>query len=100
MVISCSSYGCTNRRQKGSGIQFHHFPLKRSSVLANWINEMKRKNFKPTKYSYLCSEHFTNDDYQIRPGSNVRWLKDDAVPSIFKEFPKHLQKKKVVRQLL
>lgn len=23
MVISCSSYGCTNRRQKGSSIQFH-----------------------------------------------------------------------------
>lgn len=61
---------------------------------------MIRKTFKPTEYSYLCSEHFTNDDCQIRPESNVRWVKDEAVPSIFKEFPKHLQKKKVVRRLL
>lgn len=61
---------------------------------------MKRKNFKPSEYSYLCSEHFTNEDYQIRPGANVKWLKDEAVPSIFKEFSQHLQKKKVVRRLL
>ncbi|XP_050064269.1 THAP domain-containing protein 1-like [Aphis gossypii] len=101
MVISCSSYGCTNRRKKGCGIQFHRFPLKRPSVLEKWIHEMKRKNFKPSEYSYLCSEHFTNEDYQIRPGANVKWLKDEAVPSsVFKEFPQHLQKKKVVRRLL
>ncbi|KAL5237573.1 hypothetical protein ACI65C_004983 [Semiaphis heraclei] len=100
MVISCSSYGCTNRQEKGCGIQFHRFPLKRPFGLSKWIHEMKRKNFKPSEYSYLCSEHFTNEDYQIRPGANVKWLKDEAVPSIFKEFSQHLQKKKVVRRLL
>ncbi len=68
--------------------------------MEKWIHEMKRKNFKPSEYSYLCSEHFTNEDYQIRPGANVKWLKDVAVPSVFKEFPQHLQKKKVVRRLL
>lgn len=76
------------------------FPLKRPSVLAKWISEIKRKNFKPTKYSYLCSKHFTNDDYQIRPGSLVKWLKDEAIPSVFENFPQHLKKKKVVRRLL
>ncbi|XP_022162259.1 THAP domain-containing protein 1-like isoform X5 [Myzus persicae] len=61
---------------------------------------MKHKNFKPSEYSYLCSEHFANEDYQIRPGANVKWLKDEAVPSVFKEFPQHFQKKKVVYRLL
>ncbi|KAL4097295.1 hypothetical protein QTP88_022094 [Uroleucon formosanum] len=59
---------------------------------------MKRKNFTPTKYSYLCSEHFGPNDYQIRPGADIKLLLEYgeyAIPSIFKGFPTHLQKKKL-----
>ncbi|KAE9523184.1 hypothetical protein AGLY_016417 [Aphis glycines] len=100
MVISCSSYDCTNRRQKGSSIQFHQFPLNRPNILKKWVHAMKRKNFTPTKYSYLCSEHFGPNDYQIRPGADIKLLLEYAVPSIFKGFPTHLQKKKNCRRQL
>lgn len=54
-----------------------------------WINAVKRENWNPTKYSKLCSDHFTSEDYLDRPISNIALLKPDAVPSIF-NFPKHL----------
>lgn len=57
---------------------------------------MKHKNFTATKYSYLCSEHFGPNDYQIRPGADIKLLLEYAVLSIFKGFPTHLQKKKFV----
>nr|XP_022907492.1 THAP domain-containing protein 1-like [Onthophagus taurus] len=92
MVNSCSAYGCTNRQSTGSGLQFHRFPLNKPGVLKKWIKEVRRKNFKPTKYSFLCSDHFLATDYQIRPGASKGWLKEDAFPSVFKGFPNHLQK--------
>ncbi|CAI6377434.1 unnamed protein product [Macrosiphum euphorbiae] len=102
MVVSCSGYGCTNRRQKENGIHFHRFPLKRPDVLKKWLHEIRRKNFTPNQYSYLCSEHFTPSDYlnESRPELDKKLLKDEAVPSVFK-FPQHLQKKqKASRPLL
>jgi len=61
---------------------------------------MKHKNFTPNKYSYLCSEHFNPEEYQIRPGANIKLLLENAVPSVFKGFPDHLQKKRIVRRQL
>jgi hypothetical protein len=43
---------------------------------------------KPSKYSLICSDHFTNDWFD-RTGHTVR-LKKGAVPTKFK-LPKHLQ---------
>ena len=51
----------------------------------------------PTKSSYLCGEHFTDNDFSyssVLPYSNClrkKYLKKDAVPSVFK-FPEHLIK--------
>lgn len=42
---------------------------------------MKRNNFKPTKYSNICSEHFTKDCFKRE--CNNRVLKENAVPSLF-----------------
>lgn len=58
---------------------------------------MKRKNFTPNQYSYLCSDHFIPSDYlnESRPELDKKLLKDEAVPSVFK-FPQHLQKKRTV----
>lgn len=42
---------------------------------------MKRRNFKPTKYSNICSQHFTRDCFKRE--CNNRVLKDNAVPSLF-----------------
>ncbi|XP_026999627.1 THAP domain-containing protein 1 isoform X3 [Tachysurus fulvidraco] len=42
---------------------------------------MKRRNFKPTKYSNICSQHFTKDCFKRE--CNNRVLKENAVPSLF-----------------
>jgi hypothetical protein len=42
---------------------------------------VKRKTFKPTKYSSICSEHFTPDCFKME--YNNKLLKENAVPTIF-----------------
>lgn len=42
---------------------------------------MKRDSWVPTKYQFLCSDHFTPDSLDIRWG--IRYLKQTAVPTIF-----------------
>ncbi|XP_062340009.1 THAP domain-containing protein 1 [Osmerus eperlanus] len=81
MVQSCSAYGCKNRYHKDKNISFHKFPLARPDVCGKWIAAMRRNNFKPTKYSNICSQHFTKDCFKRE--CNNRVLKENAVPSLF-----------------
>ncbi len=61
---------------------------------------MGREKWNPTKTSYICSQHFLASDYNYPPSLTQavslkqRYLKYDAVPSIF-DFPDHLKKKPV-----
>ena len=50
---------------------------------------MRRENWKPTKSSILCSDHFRAECLD-RTGQTCR-VKEDAVPTIF-NFPEHLIK--------
>ncbi|XP_015990637.1 peroxynitrite isomerase THAP4 isoform X3 [Rousettus aegyptiacus] len=54
-----------------------------------WLKAVQRDNWTPTKYSFLCSEHFTKDSFSRRLEDQHRLLKPTAVPSIF-----HLPEKK------
>ncbi|XP_029986140.1 THAP domain-containing protein 1 [Sphaeramia orbicularis] len=81
MVQTCSAYGCKNRYHKDKDISFHKFPLARPDVCGKWVAAMRRNNFKPTKYSNICSQHFTKDCFKRE--CNNRVLKDNAVPSLF-----------------
>ncbi|XP_041133630.1 THAP domain-containing protein 1-like [Polyodon spathula] len=81
MVQSCSAYGCKNRYHKDKNISFHKFPLARPDVCEKWVSAMSRNNFKPTKYSNICSQHFTKDCFKRE--CNNRVLKENAVPSVF-----------------
>ncbi|MBN3295527.1 THAP domain-containing protein 1 [Amia ocellicauda] len=81
MVQSCSAYGCKNRYHKDKNISFHKFPLARPDVCGKWVAAMRRNNFKPTKYSNICSQHFTKDCFKRE--CNNRVLKENAVPSLF-----------------
>ncbi len=66
------------------------FP-KDETLRKRWIIAVKRKNFVPNdKSSKICSEHFVESDYLVRPNINLPQLKPDAVPSVFKGFPEHL----------
>lgn len=62
--------------------------------LKAWLHPIKRKNFVPTKYSKLCSDHFQESDYLVRPGTYIRRLKPNAVHSNF-NFPQYYQPKTV-----
>ncbi|KAJ0057632.1 hypothetical protein NL108_011580, partial [Boleophthalmus pectinirostris] len=57
------------------------FPLARPDVCDKWVSAMRRDNFRPTKYSSLCSQHFTQDSFKRE--CNNRVLKENAVPSVF-----------------
>lgn len=62
-------------------VLFCRFPLARPIICGKWVAALRRNNFKPTKYSNICSQHFTKDCFKSE--CNNRVLKDNAVPSLF-----------------
>ncbi|CAL1266697.1 unnamed protein product [Larinioides sclopetarius] len=83
----CSAYGCTNSSNKQScrekGISFHNFPLNDKDRLKIWLLKIRRKNYRPSFTDRLCSEHFTNADFEYQPFTNRRRLNKTAVPTKF-----------------
>ncbi|KAM9330977.1 THAP domain-containing protein 1-like [Gastrophryne carolinensis] len=78
----CAAYGCKNRLSRGCGKHFFRFPMKNPEYLAKWLAVIRRDKWKPSIYSRLCSDHFTEEDYMLRPGASFPYLRLDAVPSI------------------
>ena len=85
MVGSCVAVNCTNRQRKGSNISFFHFPLKNQQLLKIWIQNKRRDKWNPSKHSLLCSTHFKESCFVVRPGKRGRLLKEDAAPTEFPE---------------
>ncbi|XP_069069729.1 peroxynitrite isomerase THAP4 isoform X1 [Pleurodeles waltl] len=85
MVICCAAVNCSNRQGQGirGSVSFHRFPLKDSKRLSLWLKAVQRSNWIPTKYSFLCSEHFGQECFSRRLEDQHRLLKATAVPSIF-----------------
>lgn len=65
------------------------FPHLQPDVLKQWIINMHRDGFKPSKKSVVCSDHFTEGCFD-RTGQTVR-LRPGVVPTVF-TLPKHLIK--------
>ncbi|XP_040298355.1 THAP domain-containing protein 5-like [Bufo bufo] len=79
MPKSCVVPEC---RRAESGLEsYYKFPLHDKVRLKQWLTNMNLENFFPTKNLYLCSKHFKPSCFQIRWG--VRYLRHDAVPTIF-----------------
>ncbi|CAH2328771.1 THAP domain-containing 1-like [Pelobates cultripes] len=93
----CAASGCKNRLSKGCGKHFFRFPLKNPEKLAKWIAAVRREKWTPTIYSRLCSDHFTEQDYMLRPGASSPYLRTDAVPSIFPGLSPPLKKNKKIK---
>lgn len=70
--------------------QCHRFPLNSKILLSKWLVAVRRENFKANGSTRICSDHFLGSDYKVRPGASSKYLKDDAVPSLF-DFPEHLK---------
>lgn len=85
----CSAFGCTNNSLKESckekGISFHSFPLHDPERLQKWLINLRRKDFVPGAYSYVCSEHFREEDYFRQMFTKTRLLKKTAIPMKFSE---------------
>ena len=92
MVISCVAYGCTQRMGKDPNISFHRFPQKNPELMSKWIKAIRHKDWVPTKHSYICSQHFAESCFVVRPGKCGRRLYEHAIPSLFLSFSKYLQK--------
>ncbi|XP_055992526.1 LOW QUALITY PROTEIN: THAP domain-containing protein 8 [Sorex fumeus] len=66
-------------------VSFYQFPLKDGPRLQAWLRHMGRDYWVPSCHQHLCSEHFTPSCFQWCCG--VRYLRPDAVPSIFSGAP-------------
>ena len=112
MVYKCAAIDCKSgysSEEKKLNVTYHSFPLKNEELLCNWLKNIARKNFKPSKYSKLCSLHFKADDFiKVSHDSNqrrkrkrdsehlcYRRLKPGAVPSIFKNIPLYYTNKDI-----
>ncbi|KAM8770357.1 THAP domain-containing protein 5 [Rhynchonycteris naso] len=80
----CAAVCCKNRRGRNNQdrkLSFYPFPLHDRERLEKWLKNMKRDSWMPSKYQFLCSDHFTPDSLDVRWG--IRYLKQTAVPTIF-----------------
>lgn len=75
------------------------FPLKEKERLQKWVHAVRRKDFKPTSSSTLCSSHFNENDFYSAVVSGKQMLKKSAVPTVF-NFPNNLTPKIKERRIL
>ncbi|XP_052746313.1 protein PFC0760c-like isoform X2 [Bicyclus anynana] len=79
-MVKCAVVACTNKSQiKVAGISFHKFP-KNQNLRQKWLNSINRPNFKPSRCSCICSDHFKKDEINLT--LCFPRLKDNACPSI------------------
>lgn len=88
MPVHCCVPLCNQRGvldDNGSKVSFFCFP-KDPHLKKKWIVAIKRdegKLFVVTKHTKVCSNHFTADSYLPNVVGDRRYLRVDAVPSVF-----------------
>ena len=89
MVNRCVAAGCSNT--PSDRVSLHKFPTD-PKLREKWVKQVRRTcvQWTATKSSVLCSEHFTEDSFEVDSAitamfgiSKRRRLKPDAVPTIF-----------------
>ena len=101
MPITCVAWDCTNRMKKDSGISFHRFPHKNPQLLQKWIQAIRRENWQPTQYIYICSKHFEDSCFVVRPGKGGHRLYETCSTiniQFSKTFTKERHKKKTTHK--
>ncbi|XP_039180995.1 THAP domain-containing protein 8 isoform X1 [Crotalus tigris] len=85
MTKYCRAPRCSNSagqpRRDQRRLSFYKFPLHSPERLRQWLSQMNQEKWVPTKHQHLCSDHFAPSCFEYRWG--VRYLKPDAVPTIF-----------------
>lgn len=89
MVYKCVAAGCSN--SSSSSTTLYEFP-KDPRLRHEWEGQVQRTRaqWKATKYSHLCSEHFTEDCFEaeshLAAGFGIKMrkkLKRGAIPTVF-----------------
>ena len=57
-----------------------------------WVRAVRRENWTPNKYSFICSKHFHSSCFIVKPGLEGRRLHPEAIPSIFPTLKQYYQK--------
>ncbi|RVE56459.1 hypothetical protein OJAV_G00221470 [Oryzias javanicus] len=96
-VKGCRNRGGTTSRLNHKKISFYPFPLQDKSRLQKWVGNLNRRGWTPSRHQYLCSEHFTENCFDIRWGIRTPLIlsnswkpaqrKDAAEPSETGELP-------------
>lgn len=83
----CSVPNCKNDSASDSDRKsFYRFPLQDPVRLQQWLKNMGRENWVPSRHQYICHEHFAPSCFKVRWG--IRYLERDAVPTVFQEAEK------------
>lgn len=99
-VPNCYSNSVSKSQEKVQHITTFSFP-KNEERKSEWVRAVKRDNFVPTKYSFVCIKHFRESDILKNLRSNGREvgslrtvpkLCESAVPCIFPDWPQYYQK--------
>ncbi|XP_063167959.1 THAP domain-containing protein 8 [Candoia aspera] len=94
MTKYCRAPRCSNSagqpRPGGRRLSFYKFPLHSPERLQQWLSQMNQEKWVPTKHQHLCSEHFAPSCFEYRWG--VRYLKPDAIPTIFQRSDNSLKR--------
>lgn len=91
-MVFCTAFGCNSNSSVTKGVSFYRYPLERPDLLKIWLANVKRYNFKPTKFSKLCHKHFENHCFELC--GNPEYLKSIGISPAFK-FRRNLKKNAV-----
>ncbi len=94
MVKKCVAYGCSNVASPENGISLHKFPkiVDCRKIWNRNVAATRADWSEASDHSVLCSKHFTEDQFDIKPRlctefeitvQHERVLKVDAIPTIF-----------------
>ncbi|EZA61040.1 hypothetical protein DMN91_005164 [Ooceraea biroi] len=77
----CCVIGCHNRAEKGHKLYKLPQGSKNSTRRRQWIENIKRDPL--PLHAYVCQDHFTNDQFELRRADHKKLLKWNAVPTVF-----------------
>ncbi|XP_064815778.1 THAP domain-containing protein 5-like [Oncorhynchus masou masou] len=78
----CSAPNCKNDSGNNSERKsFYKFPLQDPARLEQWLKNMGREDWSPSRHQYICHEHFAASSFKLRWG--IRYLENNAVPTVF-----------------
>ena len=84
----CMVPDCINDSRDSKGVSFHRIPAN-EKLKKIWLDVVPRKNPRPSMYSYVCSDHFTSDCFEISFREELtghkqpRRLIPGSIPTIF-----------------